>query len=232
MQKKAILTVYGLFSILGLLSALFGVLILVLPLTKGEAIVDVDFPVSADSAQAPLTEKDKQAVFKALGQIIDQPIFEQALLKSGFNSIKKMIGTEHGRVAGDWTEKIKIQSDVVSSSVKVSVSGGTASEKKEVAGAVAQVLAMRAPSYIGGEIITTKGQTPYVSYAVPGWVIADLIIGGIFFFFAGAYGFVSQKFVLLTPREACPVAEKIPEKAEENKDPRYWLQKFLDENKN
>lgn len=235
MQKKAILTIYGIFSILGLSSAIFGVLVLVLPLTNGRAQVVVDFPQPKDAAQKPLTEKDKQAVFKALGEIIDQPLFKQAVVESGFDSIAKIVAETKGRVAGDWTEKIKIKPNPDASAVGVSVSDGSTVQKQEAAGAVAQVLAMRAPDYIGAGLITTKVQMPYVSYILPGWAIADLIVGGLFFFVAGLYGFASQKFgglIGFISSRPCQVAEKKIENPEENKDPRYWLQKFLDENRN
>lgn len=232
MQKKAILSIYGVFSIFGLLSAVFGVLVLVLPITKGEATVVVDFPNSSDPAQTPLTEKDKQAVFKALGQIIDQPSFGQAVTKSGYDSVAKLVGDEPGRVAGDWTEKIKIQPDAAESVIRVSVNEGEQNEKKEVAGVVAQVLAMRAPDYIGEGIIAARAQTPYIDYLLPGWMIADLIVAGLFFFFAGSYGFVSEKTNEIVLRSGCLTTSKRNGKTEEIHDARFWLQKFLDENRN
>lgn len=232
MRKKAILSIYGALSILGLLSATFGVLVLVLPITKGEAIVVVDFPKPSDSAQMPLTENDKQAVFQALEQITDQSFFKQTVTTSGVDSVGKVLGDVQGHVAGAWTEKIKVQADVDSSIMRVSVRGGSQMEKVEVAGVLAQFVAKGAPDFIGEGVIITRAKTPYLTYTLPGWAIADLIVGGLFFFFAGAYGFASQKNEVVVYGDNCLVAEKIGIKSEENKDPRYWLQKFLDENRN
>jgi hypothetical protein len=73
-------------------------------------------------------------------------------------------------------------------------------------------------------------------YLLPGWAIADCLIGGLFFFFAGSYGYVSQTS---DASEDCKAAVKMNQKKaivdtmnseEKNHDAKYWLQKFLDEN--
>lgn len=231
MQKKAILTIYGLFSILGLLSAVFGVLTLLLPLTRGEADVVVSFTQPIDSTQKPLSEGDKKAVLIALGEIIDQPAFSEAIARSGFSAVANVLDGAQGRVAGDWTEKIKVQPHTQSSSLQILAEGGKPVENQKLAGAVAQVLALRAPDFIGGGIITARAESPTVNYLLPGWALADLIVGGLFFFGAGLYGlFTNSPFVSIY-RNKNLIPLKVENVSTNNHDARYWLQKFLDENR-
>lgn len=67
---------------------------------------------------------------------------------------------------------------------------------------------------------------------LPGWAIADLIIGGLFFFFAGIYGVFSNVSNVLIYRYKIGLSSKTQKTPENNHDARYWLQKFLDENRN
>jgi uncharacterized membrane protein len=68
-------------------------------------------------------------------------------------------------------------------------------------------------------------------YVVPYWVIADLIIGGIFFFFAGIYGICSNMSILSMCRYNKSASLGEGNVSANNHDARYWLQKFLDENR-
>ena len=70
------------------------------------------------------------------------------------------------------------------------------------------------------------------TFSLPGWAIADFIVGGLFFFLAGIYGIFSNVSIVLIYRYKIGLSSKTQKTPENNHDARYWLQKFLDENKN
>ncbi|MDO8512673.1 MAG: hypothetical protein Q7S57_05330 [bacterium] len=66
---------------------------------------------------------------------------------------------------------------------------------------------------------------------LPGWAIADLVVGGLFFFFAGIYGIFSNVSNVSIYRYKKSASVKEENASVNNHDARYWLQKFLDENR-
>lgn len=233
MQKKLRTGIFVTLSSLGLLGFVFGILILLIPITKSEARVEIKFsPKGGEEFQ--LSEKDRQDIFTALSEIEKIPAFKNFMTNSGFDVFKK-----GGHVAGVWTEKVKIISDPIKEEIKVEATGSNANEKILVS-VVAQGLASYVPVFIGDNLVAASAKLTQTDYVLPGWLIADLIVGGIFFFFSGLFGIYSDvnfsklNCVSKYQREKCHRVDNNDQKkhfSADNQDARYWLQKFLDENK-